>query len=193
MVSCSSGDRLTLPYYSKEIVFDHNSLGLYTDGKIKKCHLVDTVEIKGYKCISWLWLFENSRLKQIENAVAIQRSNYVIPAHSVIFFNENNNEKIKYINFSEDVTLNGVVCKGGGKISTEFYEDGSLKACFLANDQSIQGYNCKSSLLEPVYFYPNGKVKIITLASDLNSGNSVYKAGESITIDEKGEIAIFNR
>jgi hypothetical protein len=193
VLSCNTNKKLKLPYYSKEIEFEGNSLKLYSEGNIKCCRLVDTVEIKGYKCISWLWLFENTKLKQIETAVDIQKPDYIIPAHSVIYFNENNNDKIKYICFKRNVTINGVECRGGEKISTEFYEDGSLKACFLTKDQTVQGINCKSSLLEPVYFYPNGKIKIVTLASDLKSGDTVFKAGESITIDEKGMLAIFSR
>lgn len=193
LLSCGRGDKLTLPYYSKEVVFDGNSLELYTDGNIKRCHLIDTVEIKGFKCISWLWLFENNRVKQLETAVDVKLPDFTIPAHSVVFFNENNNDKIKYICFSQNVTINGIECRGGEKISTEFYEVGSLKACFLTKDQSIQGYNCKSSLLKPVYFYPDGRIKILTLASDLKSGETLFKAGESISIDEPGKISLFNR
>ncbi|HCA42403.1 MAG TPA: hypothetical protein DEP28_04040 [Bacteroidetes bacterium] len=190
---CSSIKTISLSNYSGQISFFDNTAEYYSGDKIMKCKLSDTATLNGYKCISWIWFFENGQIKQFETACDIKMSNYVIPSNSRIFFNEQSTNKIKYIWLAKDCNINNVECKGGGKISTEFYDNDSLKACFLTKDQTIQGFSCKSSLLEPVYFYPNGKIKILTLSIDSRFGNTDYKNGESIIIDENGLVAKFNR
>jgi hypothetical protein len=182
-----------LSKYSTNISFYENTADYYSGDKIMKCKLSDTAIINGYKCISWIWFFEDEKIKQFVTAEDIKMPNYVIPKHSTIFFDKETPEKIKYIWFAKDVKINNIACKGGGKISTEFYNNDSLKACFLTEDQNIQGFSCKSSLFEPVYFHPTGKIKILTLSADNKLDNTYYKKGESIIIDENGSIARFKR
>jgi len=190
---CSSIKTISLSNYSWQISFFDNTSEYYSGDKIMKCKLSDTATLNGYKCISWIWFFENGQIKQFETAEDIKMNNFVIPSNSTVFFNEQTPNKIKYIWFSKDVIINNVGCKGGGKISTEFYDNDSLKACFLTKDQNIQGFPCQSSLLKPVYFYPNGKIKILTLTIDSKFADAVYKNGESIIVGEDGKVSKFKR
>jgi hypothetical protein len=192
VVGCSV-KTISLSNYSEQISFFDNTVDYYNDDKIMKCKLSDTANLDGYKCISWIWFFENGQIKQFETAKDIKMNNFVIPSNSTIFFNEQSPNKIKYIWFSKDVIVSNIECKGGDKISTEFYDNDSLKACFLARDQNIQGFSCQSSLLKPVYFYPNGKIKILTLSIDSKFADTVYKKGESIIVGENGIISKFKR
>lgn len=190
---CSSIKTISLSNYSGQISFFVNTSEYYSGDKIMKCKLSDTATLNGYKCISWIWFFENGHIKQFKTACDIKMSNFDIPSNSRIFFNEQNDNKIQYIWLAKDSKINNVECKGGGKISTEFYDNGSLKACFLTKDQTIQGFSCKSSLVDPVYFYSNGKIKILTLSIDSKFGNVDYKKGESLIIDENGLVTRFKR
>jgi hypothetical protein len=193
IAGCYSIKTIDSLYYSGQISYFDNTADYYSENKIMKCKLSDTAFLDGYKCISWIWFFENGRIKQFETAEDLKINNIEIPSKSTIFFSDQNPNTIKYIWFSKDVIMNNIECKGGGKISTEFYDNGSLKACFLSKDQYIQGYPCKSSLLKPVYFYPDGKIKILTLGIDSKFENTYYKAGESIIVGEDGKISKFNR
>jgi hypothetical protein len=190
---CSSIKTISLSNYSGQISFFDNTSEYYSGDKIMKCKLSDTTTLNGYKCISWIWFFENGQIKQFETAEDIKMNNFVIPSNSTVFLNEQKPNKIKYIWFSKDVIINNVGCKGGGKISTEFYDNDSLKACFLTSDQNLQGFSCLSSLLKPVYFYPTGKIKILTLSIDSKFADTVYKNGESIIVGEDGIIRKFER
>lgn len=193
VAACSSKKTLPLPGYSTEITFYESTATYYPGQKIMKCKLSDTATINGYKCISWIWFFENGQVRQFKTARDIRMDGFVIPSNSTIFFHEQSPDKIKYVWLAKDVTINNIDCKGGGKISIEFYENNSLKACFLTKDQDIQGYSCKSSLFDPVYFYDNGKIKILTLAADTRLNNTDFKKGESILIDENGAVTRFKR
>lgn len=194
IAGCSSIKKISLSNYSgQQITFYDNSAEYYAGDKIMKCKLSDTATLNGYKCISWIWFFENGQIKQFETAMDIKMPGYTIPSNSTLFFNDQNPNKIKYIWFSSDVKINNIECKGGGKISTAFYDNDSLKACFLVKDIEIQGYSCKSSLFEPVYFYPDGKIKILTLSIDSKFDNIEYKKGESISIGENGLVFRFKR
>jgi hypothetical protein len=193
IVGCNLVKTNKLSTYSGQISFYENTAEYYSGDRIKKCMLSDTVILGGYHCISWIHFFESGRIKQFETARNIESATYTIPAGSILFFNDQNPDKIKNIWFSKDVIINSIGCMGGAKISTEFYDNGSLKACFLTNDQNIQGFPCKSSLFEPIYFYPDGKIKILTLSSDLSQANTLYKSGESIAVDENGRFSRFNR
>lgn len=193
ILGCSSIKTISLSNYSGQISFFENTSDYYPGDKIMKCELSDTATLNGYKCISWIWFFENGQIKQFETAVDIKMNDFVIPSNSTIFFNDQAPNKIKYIWLSKDMMINNIECKGGGKISTEFYDNDSLKACFLTKDQNIQGFPCQSSLFKPVYFYPNGKIKILTLSIDSKLGNTNYEKGESIIIDENGSATKFKR
>jgi len=191
---CSSVKTISLSNYSgQQISVYNNSVAYYDGNRVMKCRLSDTATLNGYKCISWIWFFENGQIKQFETAVDIKMPNYTIPSNSVIFFNDQNPFKIKHIWFSSNVTINNIECRGGTKISTEFYDNDKLKQCFLANDAEIQGYSCRSSLLDPVYFYPDGKIKRLTLSVDSKFDNIEFKKGESIIIGENGLVSKFNR
>lgn len=193
LTGCSSKKTVTLPAYSAEISFDENTAAYYPGDQLMKCRLMDTALINGYHCMGWIWFFENGQVKQFKTARDIHANGYVIPAKSTIFFNEQYPAKIKYIWLAQDVNINNISCKGGGKISTEFYENDSLKACFLTKDQNIQGFPCKSSLMEPVYFYPDGKIQILTLSTNATFGDMLYKKGASIRVDENGTVSPFIR
>jgi len=157
LAGCTSVKTTSLSEYSSQISFFENTAEYYAGDGIMKCKLSDTATLNDYKCISWIYFFKDGQIKQFETAVDIKRPDFVIPSHSVVFFNDHN--QIKCIWFSKDVTINKVECKGGGKTATEFYDNDRLKACFLAKDQMIQGVDCKSSLLKPVLFSPDGKIK----------------------------------
>lgn len=193
IVGCNPVKTAKLSNYSGQISFFENTAEYYTGDRIKKCMLSDTAILSGYRCISWIHFFESGKIQQFETAINIELSTYTIPARSILFFNDRNPDKIKNIWFSKDVIINNIGCMGGSKISTGFYDNGSLRTCFLTKDQNIQGFPCKSSILEPVYFYPNGKIKILTLSSDLNQADTVYKSGESIAVDENSVFSRFNR
>lgn len=193
MAGCSFSNTIYLPLYSAKISFYNHTAEYYPDGKIKKCKLSDVATINQYRCISWIWFFENGQIKQFKTAENIKMNDFTIPPRSTIFFYDQSPGKIKYIWFSEDVVIKHLTCKGGGKISTEFYDNDSLKACFLSRDQNIQGFPCKSSLFNPVYFYPDGKIKIVTLSKDSTFGDINYKKGESILIGENGQVSNFKR
>ena len=193
VAGCSSIKTISLSNYSGQISFFDNTAEYYSGDKIMKCKLSDTAALNGYKCISWIWFFDNGQIKQFKTAEDIKMNNFVITSNSTIFFNDQNPNKIKYIWFSKDVIINNVGCKGGGKISAEFYDSDSLKACFLISDQNIQGFPCQSSLFQPVYFYPDGKIKILTLSIDSKFADTVYKSGESIIVGEDGIVSKFKR
>lgn len=193
LIGCSSIETISLSNYDGRISFYGNTADYYSGNQIMKCMLSDTASLNGYRCVSWIWFFEDGRIKQFRTAEEIEMDGYAIPANSTIFFNESNHDKIEYIWFSKDVTINGILCKGGGKISTEFHENGSLKACFLTDDMDIQGFPCESSLTKPLYFYPNGKIKILTLSADTKCGDTEYNKGESIIIDENGVASPYKR
>lgn len=193
IAGCSPKNSIYLPLYSEEISFYDHTAEYYPDGMIKKCKLSDTATLNEYKCISWIWFFESGQIKQFETAENIKMNSFTIPSNSTIFFNEQSPTKIKNSWFSEDVMINSIECKGGGKISTEFYDNDSLKACFLTRDQNIQGFPCHSSLFNPVYFYPNGKIKVLTLSNDSKFGDTDYKKGESILVEENGTVSKFER
>jgi hypothetical protein len=193
VAGCSSKKTIFLSDNSGPISFFVNTAGYYPDNKIMKCKLSDTATLNEYKCISWIWFFENGQIKQFETAADIKMNNFVIPSNSTIFFDERNPGKIKYIWFSKDVTINNIQCKGSGEISTEFYDNNSLKSCFLAKNQNIQGFPCQSSLFKPVCFYPNGKIKILPLSIKSKYGDKVYKSGESILVKEDGKVSKFEK
>jgi len=189
VAGCNSLSTTTLTNYPEQITFYKNSAKYYPGKQLMRCKLSDTTLISGFKCISWIHFFENGQIKQYQTAALIQRKNYIIPLNSVIFLDELNPEYIKYIYFSEDVTINNVICKGGNKISTAFYENDMLKSCFISGSQDIQGYPCKSSLLKPITFYPDGKIKILTLGRDTTLAGNEFKSGETIIIEKNGAIS----
>jgi len=156
---CTSVKTTSLSKYSSQISFFENTAEYYAGGGIIKCKLSDSATLNDFKCISWIYFFEDGQIKQFETAVDMKRPDFVIPSNSVVFFNDHNHNQIKCIWFSKDVTINNIECKGGGKTATEFYDNDKLKACFLAKDQMIQGVDCKSSLLRPVFFFEDGKIK----------------------------------
>lgn len=193
VAGCSSIKTISLSHYSAQISFFDNTAKYYAGEKIMRCKLSEPAIINGYRCISWICFFENGHIKQLMTAEDIKMNNFVIPSNSTIFFNEQSSDKIKNIWFSQNVIINSIECKGGGKISTEFYDNGSLKACFLTRDQNIQGFPCQNSLFKPVYFYPDGKVKILTLSIDSKFADTVYKNGETIIVGENGVVSKFKR
>ena len=156
---CTSVKTSSLSKYSSQISFFENTAEYYSGDGIMKCKLSDTATLNDYKCISWIYFFNDGQIKQLETAVDIKRPDFVIPSHSIVFFNDQNHSQIKCIWFSKDVTINKIECKGGGKTTTDFYDNDKLKACFLAKDQVIQGVDCKSSLFKPVFFSEDGKIK----------------------------------
>ena len=192
IIGCSPVKSIYLPNYSAEISYYGNSVEFYDGVNIKKCMLSDTVELNGYKCISWIHFFENGQVKQIETPKSIKMPNYTIPANSILFFYDQSPSKIQQIWFSQDVKVDSIECKGGAKISTEFYEHNQLKSCFLSKDQEIQGFQCESSLLKPVRFYPNGKIKMLTLGRDSKIANIQFEKGETICIGEDGSVSKLN-
>lgn len=193
VAGCSSIKTTSLSNFPGEISFFNNTAEYYPGDRLMKCKLSDTALLDRYKCISWIWFFENGQIKQFKTAEDIELNGLTIPSNSTIFFNDQNPVKIKYILFSKDVVLNNIGCKGGGKISTEFYDNDSLKACFLIKDQIIQGFPCQSSLLNPIYFYPDGRIRILTLSDDSKFAGTVYKSGESIVVGEDGTVSRFDR
>lgn len=193
LMGCSSIETASLSSYDGRISFYENSADYYQGDKIMKCLLSDTASLNGYMCVSWIWFFEDGRIKQFRTAQDMAMDDFVIPANSTIFFSESNHDRIEYIWFSKDVTIHDISCKGGGKISTEFYDNGSLKACFLTKDLVIQGFPCESSLTKPEYFYPDGRIKILTLSADFKCVDTDFKKGESIMIDEDGTASVYKR
>lgn len=180
---CSSTKTIVLNRYSKEIVFFDHSDEYYENGSLKKCKLSNAVVLNGYECISWLHLFKEGTIKQVETAKDIKRSTFVIPTGSIIFLDEKDPTYLRTIWFSRDVKIGAVSCKGRNKIAVSFYPNGKIKACFLSEDQIIQGFPCKSSLLKPIKFHPNGKINSLTLSRDYEYRNIKYKKGETILID----------
>jgi hypothetical protein len=189
IIGCSSIKTVTLSNYSAQISFIENSATYYPNNNLKTCKLSESTSLGGHKCISWLHFFENGLIKQFQTAEDIILPSYTIPSGSVIFYNDQNPEKIKHICFSKDIVIDSVKCKSGGNISTEFYDNGRLNACFLVENQNIQGFPCLSSVFEPVYFYPNGKIKELTLSADFKNSETTYKKGESIIIDEQWTVS----
>lgn len=189
IAGCTSIKTITLSNYSAQISFSENSAKYYPDNKLKACKLSEIAILNGHNCISWLHLFENGQIKQFQTAEDIILPDYTIPSGSVIFYNDQNPDKIKHIYFSKDIVIDSIKCKSGGNISTEFYDNGRLNACFLTENQKIQGFPCLSSVFDPVYFYPNGKIKQLTLSADSKYVETIYKKGESIIIDEQGIIS----
>ncbi|MBN1634841.1 MAG: hypothetical protein JW917_11800 [Ignavibacteria bacterium] len=82
---CSSIKTISLSNYSGQISFFDNTSEYYSGDKIKKCKLSDTATLNGYKCISWIWFFENGQIKQFETAEEIKMKNFVIPSNSTVF------------------------------------------------------------------------------------------------------------
>jgi len=193
ITGCTTIKTVTLSNYSVQISFIENSAKYYSDNRLKACKLNEIVNLNGHNCISWLHFFENGLIKQFQTVDDIILPSYTIPSGSVIFYNAQNPDKIKYIYFSKDIVIDSIKCKSGGKISTEFYENGKLNACFLTESQIIQGFPCMRSVFEPVYFYPNGKIKILTLSSDSKYMETTFKKGQSILIDEQGIICRYKR
>ncbi|MGE5479922.1 MAG: hypothetical protein ACM3U1_05790 [Chloroflexota bacterium] len=165
----------------------------YADGSMKKCRLKDTASIGLYKCVGWIHFFPNGDVDNFETAAPVKYSRYEIPPNSRIFFYDNAHDKIKTVWFPEDIKLDGIECQGGEKISVDFYENGSLKACFLSRNQTIQGFPCKSSLFSPVYFYPDGRIMRLTLCSDAISGANSFAKGETLVVTESGVPSVYKK
>jgi len=147
------------------------------------------INLAGNKCINWVHFFESGQLKQYENAADIETPRYTIPAKSVIIYNETNKSRINYIVFSKNVTIDGIEFQGDGKITTEFFNDGKVKAGFLAKDQVIQKFPCKAIASQPVYFYPDGKLQMLALSKDLEYSHIKFKNGESIIVGQNGNLS----
>jgi hypothetical protein len=193
ITGCTTIKTISLSNYSVQISYLENSAKFYPDNKLKACKLSEIVNLNGHNCISWIHFFENGLIKQFQTSEDIILPNYIIPSGSVIFYNIQSPDKIKYIYFSKDIVIDSIKCKSGGKISTEFYENGKLNACFLTENQNIQGFPCMSSVFEPVYFYPDGKIKLLTLSANSEYMGTIFKKGQSIIIDEQGTISRFKR
>lgn len=193
ITGCTTIKTITLSNYSVQISFIENSAKYYPDNNIKACKLSEIANLNGHNCISWLHFFENGLIKQFQTAEDIILPDCTIPSGSVIFYNAQNPDKIKYICFSKDIVIDSIKCKSGGNISTEFYDNGKLNACFLTENQNIQGFPCMCSVFEPVYFYPDGKIKLLTLSADSKYMDTIYKKGQSIIIDEQGIISRYKR
>lgn len=82
---CSSINTIYLSNYSGQISFFDNTSEYYSGDKLMKCKLSDTAVLNGYKCISWIWFFENGQIKQFVTAEDIKMNNFMIPSNSTIF------------------------------------------------------------------------------------------------------------
>ncbi|MBC8052534.1 MAG: hypothetical protein H7Y13_05680 [Sphingobacteriaceae bacterium] len=186
---CTSDTSTTLPLFKRNITMTQGSVEYYPNQKVKKCKLSKPVMLGDKKSTNWLHLFESGHIKQFETAEEMRIEKHVVPANSIVFYNEKNRSRIHYIIFSKDTEIDSVICKGDGKTMTEFYNSGKLKACFLAKDQLVQGFPCKASISEPVYFYADGKVRILPLSADASYSNISFKSGESILVGQDGLVS----
>ncbi len=104
-------------------------------------------EIQGYPCAKGVvWFFADGKL----NRCAISQSIYIggtkIPTGSIIALRPD--AKLDFVQLIDDAQIAGILCRGGswqgpaGGSSTEFYQSGKLRQCFLAGNQEVQGVPC---------------------------------------------------
>ncbi len=71
----------------------------------------------------------------------------------------------------------------------DFYGNGSLKSCKLANDMEIQGLPCKGGKDNSwLLFYPDGRIKSCYLAREITINGATYKPSTKLVVNGLGKM-----
>lgn len=161
----------------------------FPNGKFRQCRFDKSVVINGILCKDWLKLYENSRIRQFQPVTNIVIGEVKIPGGSTVFLDTAG--VLKECWFSEDVKIYGIKVKGGlVKIPTQFYPNGQISCCILAENDIISNVPCEAGMLSPVCFYPNGKLKSCTLSENTTFGKEKYVKGTKIQFGLDGKISV---
>ncbi len=137
----------------------HHENGIISRGKLKKPQVVD-----GLQCKRWIHFHEYGRPAQMQISKSATVQAVAVMADSTVFFTSTG--KLRMVWFAKDAKFNGVIVRGGAKISTGFHANGNLASCFLRKDTDINGIPVRASVFKPVFFHDNGLLKEATLDKD---------------------------
>lgn len=164
------------------------SLEHYPDGSLKKGNLAEPAEVFGHPAKRWVHFHENGKLRGLQLSEDWTWDERQLPAGTFLWFDSD--QQLENCWLARDTTIEGLPCRGGGKASTAFFPDGSLRAVFLAEDSRIDGTLCKASIWIPVQFHESGKLAGCQLAEETTVGAVTHPAATHLEFDHDGHATV---
>lgn len=164
-----------------------SSLEHDANGVLRKGRLRSDSEIQGIACRGWVHFDEQGELAQCKLAEdrAFQ-GGLVVPEDSTVFLNPD--ATLDYAWLARSMEIEGVPCRGGGKMSTSFHPNGRVRTTFLSREAVFDGFRCSDSVMEPTTFRPDGSLAACTLAEAVTVDGTEWKRGTEVAIDADGGV-----
>lgn len=165
-----------------------SSIDTYPGGQFHKGKLAEPAEVRGYPAQRWVHFHDNGQLRGLQLAQAWTVSKHELPADTFLWFDASG--RLETVWLSEDTAIEGLPCRGGGKVSTSFHPDGSLRACFLAEDSPVNGIPCSASIWVPVRFYEEGTLAECEISEAITIDGVTFPPGSHLAFDRDGHASL---
>lgn len=167
--ACTAQDPADLPFRT-------GTIERHPDGTIAKAKLVEPTVFQDLPCRDWVRFLPDGRLAGAELAVAAEVAGHLLPAGTHLWYADEGWLESAWL--GADVTLDGILCYGGGKAQATFWPDGALRAAFLVEDTVIDGVPCAASPFHPFRLDPAGRLMACRVARSCTVDGRTYRRGE---------------
>jgi hypothetical protein len=174
-----------VPQDPADLPFRTSSILRHENGQMQRAWLVEETELGGYPCVRWVWWYEDGSLDNVELARDLEVQGHALPAHTRIFFDREG--RLAHAWLSEETVVDGLPCRGRGKIDTAFHPNGRVKAFFPPDTITLDGVACAASVFAPVYLYPDGHLRQCKLAADVTLAGVTHRRGETVELPPVSE------
>jgi hypothetical protein len=160
-------------------------------GNVTIARLQNPAQIDGFSCAAgWIHFSESGRLQAFYLAETSTIQGSQIPKGTWIRLRADQTLQLCF--FPEGTIIQGYVCDGGRGgsegVATSFYPNGKLSSFYTPKDAVIHGIPCQAGPFQPIYLFENGNLKQFTLSSDAVIGGRNLSAGQTIVLNEHGEV-----
>jgi hypothetical protein len=160
-------------------------------GKVTMAQLQKPMQIDGFPCAdSWVHFLEPGRLQAFYLAETSTIQGNQIPKGTWVRLRSD--QTLQFCSFPEDTIIQGYMCDGGRGgsegVTTSFYPDGKLSSFYTPKDAVIQGIPCQAGPFQLIQLYESGNLRQFTLSSDAIIGGRSLSEGQTIVLNEHGEV-----
>jgi hypothetical protein len=170
-------DPADLPYRTSSIL-------RHEDGSRRRAELLETTDLGGYPCRSWVWWHAEGSLDNLELAADHVVQGHAFPAGTRVFFDEEG--RLAHAWLARTTELDGRPCRGRWKIDTAFHPNGRVGAFFPPEDLELDGVWCEASVFHPVYLHASGRLARCRLARVAYVHGQRFERGTTLVLDEHG-------
>lgn len=161
-----------------------SSILRHEDGARMRAELLETTELGGYPCRSWVWWYADGSLDNLELAADHVVQGHAFPAGTRVFFDEEG--RLAHAWLARTTEVDGHPCRGRWKIDTAFHPNGRVRAFFPPEDLELDGVWCEASVFHPVYLHADGRLAQCRLARVAYVHGRRFERGTTLRLDEHG-------